>query len=404
VPIELAGRVVLLLHLDDEPGQAAGEHGMIGHGPGIRRVRAAIDRVAGLDTPVLVRGETGTGKELVARAIHERSARRGGPLVSLNLGLARRELAAAELFGWSRGARAGANREPDGLLRAARGGTLFLDDVDQGPPDVQLMLLRLLETGPIHPVGPDRQGAVDVRVVAATAADLEGAAGRGRFSAPLLDRLCVHEVSLPPLRARREDIGPLIIHFARQELEAIGELARLSPSDPHARPWLPAPIAARLLRHAWPGNIRQLRNVTRRLVLGSRGRAQVDLDPRLAAELAGAAGPGPASRARAYPPPPRRRRPSQVSEEELVGALRACAWDLKAAADRLGIPRPSIYDLIERSQNVRTAGELGADEIARSFRECGGDLDAMVTRLQVSKRALNRRIRALGLGNGPVRD
>jgi two-component system nitrogen regulation response regulator GlnG len=182
-----------------------------------------------------------------------------------------------------------------------------------------------------------------------------------------------------------------------------------------------------LLRCRWPGNIRQLRNVTRQLVIGSRGRAQLRLDARLAAELgagavtagppvgaapgaitvgppaaaAGAAGAPPEGEdERATIPPPTtvvRRRPADVTEAELVAALRASAWDLKAAADALGIQRASIYNVIARSPNVRTAGDLSPEEIERCYRECDGDLDRMVERLEVSRRALRRRVKELGL-------
>jgi two-component system nitrogen regulation response regulator GlnG len=262
-------------------------------------------------------------------------------------------------------------------------------------------LLRVLETGEIYPVGAERPVATHVRLIAATDANLEEHIRQGRFKAPLLHRLAGYEVRIPPLRERREDIGVLFFHFARQELEAIGEAHRLSPADSYAKPWLPAAIATRLVRYAWPGNIRQLRNLARQIVIGSRGLPQARLDPRLADELGE---PAPLAE---HPSTPiavaaalgssRRRKPSEVTEQELLEALQGCEWDLKAAADRLRIPRPSMYDLIEKSAHLRTAGDVGADEIAACFHECGGDLDAMVARLQVSKRALNRRIKELGL-------
>jgi two-component system nitrogen regulation response regulator GlnG len=225
-----------------------------------------------------------------------------------------------------------------------------------------------------------------------------------------MHRLAGFEVRLPPLRERREDIGLLFYHFAREELEALGEGHRLSPQDPYARPWLPAYVAAQLVRYAWPGNIRELRNVTRQLVIESRGLPQLRIDPRLADQLGVTATPSDSTPPRPPSDPaievPRRpsdpaiearRKPSEVTEGELIDALRTCAWDLKAAADRLRIPRPSIYDLIERNPHIRTAGDLGADEIAQSFQACAGDLDAMVAQLQVSRRALSRRLRELGL-------
>ncbi|MCP3142805.1 sigma 54-interacting transcriptional regulator [Pyxidicoccus xibeiensis] len=403
VPLELAGRVVVLLHLVDasEP-DSPDTLGMVGQSAALGRVRVRVAQVADLDVPVLIRGETGTGKELVARALHQRSPRRQGPFVSVNLGTLPRELAAAELFGAQRGAYTGATQAREGFFRAAHGGTLFLDEVGEASPEVQVLLLRVLETGELFPVGASTPVATNVRLVTATDAPLEELIQQGRFRAPLLHRLAGYEIRLPPLRQRREDISLLFHHFARQELEVLGEARRLVTEDPHAEPWLPAPLASLLLRHTWPGNIRQLRNVARQLVITSRGQPRLKMDPQLEQELgpvtapaAEVATPQPEG---AEPSPPPRRKPSEVSEEELVGALRACAWDLKATAGRLGITRASLYNLIDRSTRIRTVRDLGTEEIRRCFQECGGDLDAMVRRLEVSGRALQRRIRELGLG------
>ncbi|HRI70721.1 MAG TPA: sigma 54-interacting transcriptional regulator [Polyangium sp.] len=408
VPIELADRVLLVLHQITLDGEHDAELlGMVGHSDGIRRVRAHVERIVDLHVPVLIRGETGTGKELVARAIHDRGPRKNGPFVSVNLGAVPRELAAAELFGAHKGAYTGATRDRDGFFRAARGGTLFLDEVGEAPPEVQVMLLRVLETGEIYPVGAQVPIATDVRLIAATDANLEEQIREGRFKAPLLHRLAGYEIRLPALRERREDIGVLFYHFAREELAAIGEAHRLSPEDPYAEPWLPASVAAKLVRFDWPGNIRQLRNLTRQLVIGNRGRAQITLDPRMAEELVAGAAKAPSPRrsdAEGDLNPQvvnaggkARRKPAEITEAEVLAALREDAWDLKAAADRLGIPRSSIYDVIDRCPGIRTAGNLSTEEITRCFEACGGDLDEMVRRLEVSGRALKRRIKELGL-------
>ncbi|HLL53501.1 MAG TPA: sigma-54 dependent transcriptional regulator [Myxococcaceae bacterium] len=408
VQLELADRVVLLLHLV-APGtrKQVEAFGMVGESAGIQLVREHIQQISDLNVPVLVRGETGTGKELVARAVHQHSPRRGKPFVSVNLGAIPKELAAAELFGAKKGAFTGATHDRDGFFLAAQGGTLFLDEVGEAPPEVQVMLLRVLETGELYPVGARTPVSTDVRLIAATDANLEEQIRDGRFKAPLLHRLAGYEIRIPPLRERREDIGPLFHHFASEELRALGEADKLSPRDAYAEPWLPAAIAVRLLRHPWPGNIRQLRNLTRQLVIGSRGEPRLKLDPRLAQELDAASplpAPPPASTEPATPAPAEpsgkpasRRKPSDVTEAELLAALRESAWDLKAAGDRLGIPRSSIYDLIDKSPNLRTAGDLSTEELTRCFHECQGDLDAMVQRLEVSKRALGRRLKELGL-------
>ncbi|MCY1020136.1 sigma 54-interacting transcriptional regulator [Pyxidicoccus sp. MSG2] len=406
VPLELADRIVLLLHLEEVEVEAAPESlGMVGGSAALRRVRRHIAQVADLDVPVLIRGETGTGKELVAQAIHQQSQRRAGHFVSVNLGAIPRELAAAELFGAQRGAYTGATRDREGYFRAAHGGTLFLDEVGEAPPEVQVMLLRVLETGEVFPVGASAPVATDVRLIAATDAHLEAQIDEGRFKAPLLHRLAGYEVCLPPLRERREDLGALFLHFAREELRALGGAHRLDAEDARAEPWLPVPLAVRLLRFGWPGNVRQLRNVTRQLVIGSRGLPYLRAEPRLLRELDSGATPPPAltvleDSAPVTPPPekaPSRRKPADISEPELLAALRENAWDFQAAADQLGIPRPSVYDLVDRSPNIRTAGDLSPEEILRCHRECQGDLDAMARRLEVSRRALSRRLKELGL-------
>ncbi|HEX8706514.1 MAG TPA: sigma 54-interacting transcriptional regulator [Myxococcaceae bacterium] len=416
VPLVLADRVVLLLHLTlaSDP-QGSEELGMVGYSVGARRVREDILRVADLKVPVLIRGETGTGKELVARAIHQNSPRRAAPFLSVNLGALPKELAAAELFGARKGAYTGAAQEREGYFRASHGGTLFLDEVGEAPLEVQVLLLRALETGEIYPVGGHTPVPVDVRLITATDADLQERIRQDLFKAPLLHRLAGFEIQVPSLAERREDLGVLFHHFARQELEALGEAHRLEAENAQAEPWLPWSLAVRLVRYTWPGNIRQLRNLTRQIIIGSRGLPRLQVNPRLEQELDAAvpprrvSAPAPTAPAAKAPPtarspaaspepePAARRKPSDVSDEELLEALRSTAWDLKAAASLLGITRPSLYLLIDKSPSLRTVGDLSSEEITRCFQECQGDVDAMVQRLEVSRRGLQRRLRELGL-------
>ena len=407
VVLELSDRIVLLLHLVGAPlADPRDGFGLIGDSDGLARVRWDVRRVADLDVPVLLRGETGTGKELVARAIHDAGRRRNGPFAAVSLGAIPPTLVASELFGAAKGAFTGSVRSQEGWFRRAHGGTLFLDEVGEAPAEVQVMLLRALETGEIHPVGSQTTVRVDVRVVAATDADLEERVRKEQFRAPLLHRLAGYEIWLPPLRERRDDIGRLLIHFLRQELEAIGEPCRLAPAPdlPTSSLWLPPKLVARLARYDWPGNVRQLRNVARQLVIGSRGLPRLEIGPAVERLLRdpGAGSQGDSSGARAFPvPPPQsqpdRRKPSEVTEEELLAALRTCRWDLQAAAEALRISRTSLYALIEANPSLRKAGDLKTDEIVICHQECGGDLDAMVDRLKVSKKALGRRLREMGL-------
>ena len=397
VVLELSGCVVLLLHWRrSQPAEPAGRLGLIGESDKLAAVRWDVRRVADLDVPVLLRGETGTGKELVARAIHEAGPRRSGPFVAVNLGAIPSTLVASELFGSVRGAFTGSVQSQEGYFRRALGGTLFLDEVGEAPPEVQVMLLRVLETREIHPVGSQAPQRVDVRVLAATDADLEASVQAGQFRAPLLHRLAGYEIWTPPLRQRREDVGRLLVHFLHQELQATGELQRLA-----AETWVPAPLVARLARYDWPGNVRQLRNVVRQLVIGSRGLPYLEAGPaveRLLQNEAAVLESGAPPRAEAEAVPAPRRKPSEVGEDELAAALRAHRWDLQATADALRISRPSLYALIESSPNIRKAGDLTTDEIALCFKECAGDVEAMVDRLEVSRKALSRRLRELKLG------
>jgi len=405
--LEMAGRVVLLLHLFVAPRLPAGEpHGLVGESSAIAQVRAEMHRVADLTIPVLIRGATGTGKELVAQGIHAASRRYRGPFVSVNLGAIPPSLAASELFGAARGAFTGAVQAQDGYFRKAQGGTLFLDEIGETPQEVQASLLRVLESGEIQPVGAQSALRVDVRVLAATDADLEQRVQAGTFREPLLHRLAGYSIRLPPLRERRDDIGRLLVHFLRQELAATGELDVLERDSPHLL-WVKPALVVRLARYDWPGNVRQLRNAVRQLVIGSRGLPQLQSSPGFES-LLGVLGGGlpvepPAAAPAVFPAGPsgsaaaRRRKPADVSEDELLAVLRAHRWRLKSAAEALGISRPSLYVLIERCPVIRKAGDLEVEEIVVCHRECGGDLDLMVERLMVSRDALHRRIRELGL-------
>jgi two-component system nitrogen regulation response regulator GlnG len=393
VVLLLAGRVVLLLHqLDPYADPALPRAGLVGEHPAMTAVRRSLQQAAGAAVPVLLRGESGTGKELVAQALHQAGGRSGGPFYAVNMAAIPASLAAAELFGAARGAFTGADRRREGFFTRAHGGTLFLDEVGEMPVEVQTLLLRCLETGEIQPVGePPRR--VDVRLVAATDADLESAVAAGRFRAPLLYRLDGYRIRLPPLRERREDFGRLLVEFLRQELQAVGEPERLT-ADP---PWVPADLVARLALHPWPGNVRQLRNVVRQLVIANRGRSEARLDPALAEVLEAPSSNPPPSPAPPVPARAEPRKPADVTEEELLAALQATRFRPHAAARRLGIPRPSIYHLIKKSPRLQAAGALGPEDLEAARRRFGDDVAAMAAALEVSEQGLRRRLRELGL-------
>ena len=396
----LAERVALLLHrLPPGLPYETERFGLIGDSAPLVFLCREIRRVTALPTPILLRGATGTGKELVASAIHRAGPQRDRPYLAINLGAVPPSLAAAELFGAARGAFTGADRRRAGAFERADSGTLFLDEVGEASPEVQVLLLRALENGEIHPVGSEAPQRVDVRVVAATDADLDAAVREGRFRAPLLHRLCGYEIRLPALRERRDDIGRLLLHFLRQELAALGDEHLVGGADPHGRPWLPARLVARLALHDWPGNVRELRNVARQITVGSRDAAQAELPGTIERTLAPAIGTDRSSPER---PAPRERatyRPiSEITEAELLAALRASRWNLAGAAERLGVSRTSLYTLVERHGAIRKAADLSHEEIEAALERSGGDLDAAADDLRVSPHGLKIRRTELGIG------
>ncbi len=400
----LAQRVVLLLSwLDPVEQIGLPPFGLVGESAPIQQLRREIQRVAPLDVAVLLRGETGTGKELVAKALHQASGRRSRPFLAANMGAVPASLAAAELFGAARGAYTGSDRKRDGYFQRADGGTLFLDEVGETPLEVQVLLLRALETQEIQPVGSEELRRVDVRLIAATDSDLERAVQAGRFRAPLIHRLAGYEIRLPPLRQRRDDVGRLFFHFLREELAGQGEAGRLA-TPPEERPWVPANLVARFAEFDWPGNVRQLRNAVRQIAIAGRDAGEPGMwlqVERLLQEPPPAAvdlDAGPTRDVPCKPPPqPAKRKSYRSLEDELITALRAHRWRIQRAAADLGISRGSLYDRIEKSSQLRKAVDLSQEEIQACRERCGGDLDAMVAVLEVSKRGLQRRMTQLGM-------
>ena len=229
--------------------QAAGE--LVGNSAPMQRLRGAIAKMAPSHLTVLIEGETGTGKEVVARALHQQSPRAARPLVVFDCAAVSPNLVASELFGHVKGAYTGAVGASEGAFRRADGGTLLLDEIGELPLDLQPALLRALEARQVKPVGGDQYRAVDVRVVAATNRSLEAEVEAGRFRQDLLFRLAVGRIKVPPLRARAEDVAALAEHFAR----AVGG-GSFAPS-----------LLAALASRPWPGNVRELRNAVERAVM-----------------------------------------------------------------------------------------------------------------------------------------
>jgi two-component system, NtrC family, nitrogen regulation response regulator GlnG len=395
----LARRVVLLLHRQGAISRTRSDYGLVGESSEIWRVRRDIEHVAPHEFPVLLRGKSGTGKELVAQAIHDHGPRSHKPYVIVNMGAIPPSLAAAELFGSAKGAYTGADTVRPGYFQHADGGTLFLDEIGATPVEVQAHLLRTLETGQIQPVGAQVSTTVDVRILSATDAALEAAIDDGAFRSPLLYRLSAFEIILPPLSQRREDFGRLFFHFLRQELAHLGGLRRLDPPDRGQRSWIPAELIDRLAAFHWPGNVRQLRNVVRQLAVSNQGADELRAPPQLESLLATADAESarvPGSRSGERPRARGYRHPDEVGDEELVAALRREAFNVSRTARRLEMSRTSLYKLLEQSPLIRKASDLDRAEIEECSRQCGGDLDAMAERLEVSKRGLRLRMTELG--------
>ncbi|RBP36644.1 two-component system nitrogen regulation response regulator GlnG [Roseimicrobium gellanilyticum] len=235
--------------------------GLLGRSRGMLTVWKDIGRIAPTDTSVLILGETGTGKELVARAICHHSARRAGPFVVVNCGAIPENLLESELFGHVRGAFTGATRDRVGRFEQAKGGTLFLDEIGDLPLPVQVKLLRALQERRIQPLGSNRELPVDVRIIAATHQPLAQRIEEKRFREDLYYRINAAVIQLPALREREGDVELLIAHFL-EEAAADYQLPR---------PAIPARVMNRLLQHEWPGNVRELRNAVRQIALRSRG-------------------------------------------------------------------------------------------------------------------------------------
>jgi two-component system nitrogen regulation response regulator GlnG len=392
VVIELGTRIVMLLHQVGASAERAPAHGLIGENEAIERLRHRISQVADLPVTVLIRGESGVGKELVAQAIHRASGRDARPFIAVNMASIAPSLAASELFGHARGAFTGAARDHVGHFERADGGTLFLDEIGDVTAEVQVLLLRALETREILPVGAGDPRRVDVRLVAATDADLEAAVAAGKFRSPLFHRLTGYELRVPALRDRRDDIGRLLVHFLQKETARIGEPERMAPTAEDAVPWLPASLVVRLIAHDWRGNVRELQNLVRQIVISSRGQQELVLDEAVAARLGGGEGePTPA------PSPSPRKDVRTISDEELVAALAKNGWKPGATAEALGISKTTLYALIDASPSVRKAKDLSKEEIAACRDDLGGSLDAMAEKLRVSRRGLALRMKELGL-------
>ena len=307
---------------------------IIGDSPAMRRLLDAVSRVAPKDITVLVRGETGTGKELIASLIHAQSRRASAPLVRFNCAAIPGELAEAELFGHARGAFTGAAQARRGFFAEAHGGTLVLDEVGELPQAVQAKLLRALQEGEIQPVGAGKVEKVNVRVVACTNKDLLAEVRAHRFREDLYYRLAVVELVVPPLHEHREDIAALTAEFARRYADRFGmEGVRLSPD-----------LIEALQRAAWPGNVRQLENAVARMVaLGNPGEIGVQAFPATPAESVEPGAPLPPDGSLTL-----REQVEALERSVIARTLTAVSGNQSEAARRLGLSRGALIDRMKK--------------------------------------------------------
>jgi DNA-binding NtrC family response regulator len=324
--VENALRMVRLEEENKQLRRRVGRHDLVWGSDAMRRVMAQVDRVASSESRVCILGETGTGKELVARAVHDRSPRRERPFVTLNCAAVPSELIESELFGHEKGSFTGAAARHLGKFEQAHGGTLFLDEIGDMPPAMQSKLLRLLQEGELERIGGERPIVVNTRVIVATHRDLEALVRKGTFREDLYHRIFVFPIVLPPLRERVEDIPLLAEHFAAIVAEQNG--------------WKPrgfTPEAVeQLVRYAWPGNVRELRNVIERLLLLTDDAVDVATTREVLAgrRIGGGGGTDTGSLAD---------RVSAFEREALLGELQAHSYNVAETARALGLERSHFY-------------------------------------------------------------
>jgi len=371
VMVMLAQRIVLHLQCiqaQQEAPEALPDYGLVGHGHALNQVRAAIQRLAGLDLPVLIRGESGTGKELVARALHQSGPRHQQRFIAVNAAAIPASLAAAEIFGATKGAFTGSHQNREGYLAQAHGGSLFLDEVGDLPAEVQTLLLRVLETRQYQSLGSSEIKRFDARLIAATDVDLEAAMAEDRFRSSLYHRLSAMEIRLPALREQRQNIGIILYHLLQQEADQLGVSKHcLAIRAPQQQPWFPSQWLHQLALAQWPGNIRQLRNFARQVLLLGHHLANLDNEPQLhqlikvVCDARAPQNPNITSHTQhsqsnhsnnSNPTGPSNngaRRLRDYSDDELLQILARLEWRLLKVATELQVPRSSLYDRIKRS-------------------------------------------------------
>ena len=401
--ILLAHTVVLMLRYTERAGNSGAQPPanatLLGSSGYMCALRRQIAQAAGSDLDVLIRGETGTGKELVASAIHSGSQPGKAPLVTVNMAAIPPALAAASLFGAARGAYTGADRATQGYFQQARGGTLFLDEIGEAPAEVQPQLLRALQQRELQCVGGPVQ-KVELRVIAATDAELEGEGCD--FKSALRHRLGAFAIDLQPLRNHPEDIGELLMHFLQHALLSVNRAHLLPAAD--SDPVLVAGWASlfyRLVSFSWPGNVRQLENFAAQIALASEEHLVLPCAVGQALDSGMDEQSGEEADAdTSFPPGERVARPTframqSVDEEAFDHAMLFNQYEVSAVAKYLGVSRPAVYRRIDASPRYRLASEIPEPELRQVMQDCDGNPVDAALRLRVSLVSLRLRIRPL---------
>ncbi len=388
VTLKIADRVLLLIHLASEPHAATPSYGLVGDSDALQQVRVDIRFAAEDDGGVLVVGEAGSGKETVVRAIRDASRRADGPYQYVNAAAVPPQQLQEVLFG--------GGKRPKGVVHHADGGILHIAEIGELSPRAQAWMLQLAKEGRV--VGDDGEVLVsaDVRLVGSTDAVLATSVVEGQFSAELLELLEANRVRVPPLRERLQDIPLILLNVLSEELTATGELDLLDDPGPGVPPWLPADMMQRLLDYEWPSNVRQLITVARSLVSASRGAFTARSSALVERFL-----PPPADLAMIEglrPPATDLTAPEDISQADLIAALRAYRWSAAAAGRHLGVSKNTIYQLMDACPDIAIADELEDRELLQLKRQYRADVHLMAEALEMSRRGLQRRMWALDGG------
>ena len=387
--ITVARRIVLCLHMARPTRYAARrDHDLIGDSDGMDDIRREIDQVADLDVPVLLRGETGTGKGKAAAALVAASARAARPSLTINMGATVPSTAASELFGHERGSFTGATVTKPGLFATADTGSLFLDEIGLTPADVQPMLLHVLDSGEIRPLGSTVSRKVDVRFIAGTDSDLERAIADGRFSEALFQRVARYPILDPP--------SPRLARGLRIALHPLSpsSLRQVQRAEPAGRSPRGCPAVALRIGRGGPGFLpmdgqraraRERRRSNRRVQPGKGHRRPPALGgvPRLREP-----GTVPGPIAEPAPDPA----PSRISDEQVADALARSNGNASRAAAVLKVSRTTFYELRKRNPLLRSVNAIPEDELIECQGVCGGDVELMAQRLRVPVKALKDRL------------